>query len=199
MMDVSEQRKDLKERTEIAALRAFIWVPMYDASEEVKREVLLEIGLGEVSRKIVLIAYPGSKPDYFFADSEEHLLELLDRKEAGRVAKEHVPYLRSILRKAFPPGTVTDISITTQKNQEGQVIPGTVQLYASSEASAEDFLQSANQLGFQVSKSFEPGSHRASLDFDVSHLLGDRAKIRDLHYLVSFLKEVSVRLDIRSD
>ncbi len=180
IVDVSEHRKDLKDRTEIAALRALIWVPVYDASDEVKREVLQDIGLGEISRKIVLVAYPGSKADYFLADSEEYLQELLDRKESGRVANEHVPDLRPILRKSFPPSTFTNVSITTQKNKEGQVIPGTVQLYASSEGSVEAFLQRANELGFQVSKGYEPGSYRASLNLDVSHLIGDRAKIRDL-------------------
>jgi hypothetical protein len=179
IMDVSEQHKDLNDRTEIAALRALIWVPIYEATDETKREVLRDAGLGEIDRRIVLIAYPRSKPDYFMAYSEEELTELLYRKESGRVAKEHVSYLRNILRNAFPRSTDTGVSVITQKDREGQCIPITVLLYADSAGSAEIFLRKANQLGFRVSEGYSSGSYRADLSVDVSQLKGDRAKIRD--------------------
>jgi hypothetical protein len=67
----------MSERIATAAERAVSWIPMYSASDELKREVLREVGLERISRQIVLLESPHYRAEYRLARSEDELKELV--------------------------------------------------------------------------------------------------------------------------
>jgi len=151
---------------------------MYEASEKSKRSVLEDLGLHDISRRIVLVPIPGTKADYRLAKTEEELEELLKRQETGQLENTCGKYLRPLLRKAFPPAVTTGVSIKTQRDAGELLIPAVVSLYVITEKeNSEVFLQVARTLGFQTQNYAGSEQEYASLDIDVSDLNGDRKSI----------------------
>jgi len=164
-------------------------VTMKRAKDDVKRRVLTDLGLDEISRNIVLVETLGSKSEYRRADSEEDFQRLTDRSKKGRTEKEHAKYIRPILRKAFPKNIDTSVTFSTIVGENGVAIPQKVHLEAvSREDDIEEFLNITKKLGFVIDdsrgaiyrKMWKSDYHEATLDIDIDQLNGDRKRIKKL-------------------
>ncbi len=178
LINPSTEYSVMGNRTENAALRALSWVPGYEASEEAKRSVLEDIGLNEISRRIVLVPQLGTKAEYSLGKTEEELSKLLESQETRQIEKTYSSYLRPLLRRAFPPSVDAVVSIKTQRDPVGHLIPAVIELYVRQEhGDSEAFLQAERTLGFQTGNYAGSGRDYATLVVDVSAFKGDRKSI----------------------
>lgn len=170
----------IEERLSYAALRALSWVPMYRAKDDVKRRVLTDLGLDEISRSIFLVEILGTKSRYQLARSEEEIQKLTKLSKIGKAEKEHAKYIRPILRKAFPRSVDTYITFSTALGENGVAVPQQVHLHAVSRGQEiNKFLELAKKLEFIVDSS-DSNYCWATLDIDISQLNGDRKHIKKL-------------------
>lgn len=170
----------IEERLSYAAFRALSWVPMYRAKDDVKRRVLTDLDLDEISRSIVLVEQLGTKSEYRLARSEEEIQELMKLSNIGRTEKEHAKYIRPVLRKVFPKSVDTYVTFSTITKEDDIVIPTQVRLHAmlrGKEINA--FRELLKKLGFSVDRSYDD-SYYATLSIDISQLDGDRERIKKL-------------------
>ncbi len=174
----------ISERIETAADRALSWVPMYEATDEVKREVLKEVGLEHVSRRIFLLESPYYRAEYQLARSDDDLRRLIKRQAEGKFAKTHVAYIRRIVRKAFPTPTDISISIKASAVSGDTLIPSTVEISISADKNSTEVIGKAKLLGFgEWENSRWDERIYSSLALDVSPFKGEVAKIK------SFVRE----------
>jgi predicted nucleotidyltransferase len=169
----------LSERLETAAERALSWIPMYTASDELRREVLREVGLEHISRRIIFFESPNYRAGYRLAKSEDELKKLVDWQAEGQLAKTHVAYIRPLVRKVFPAPTTVSISVKAADTSVGSLIPSRVEVSISAEKGSLEVVQTANRLGFEKwDDSHLDEAFYASLTLDVSKFRGDVAKIK---------------------
>ena len=164
-------------------------VPMKEAKDDVKRRVLTDLVLDDISRTIVLVETLGGKSEYIRADSEEDLQRLIDRSNKGKTEKKHAKYIRPLLRKAFPKSADTRVSFSTLVGENGVAIPQKVYLTAVSyEEDSDEFLNIAKKMEFVIDESnrsaykavFNTDYHEATLDIDINQLNGDKKRIKKL-------------------
>jgi hypothetical protein len=174
----------MSERIATAAERAVSWIPMYSASDELKREVLREVGLERISRQIVLLESPHYRAEYRLARSEDELKELVSQQAEGRLAKIHVAYIRPMVRKVFPTPATISLSLRAAGVSEEPLVPSEVEVSVSIEKSLAEVVETANRLGFeQWENSHSNETFYASLTLDIARFKGDTAKIK------SFVRE----------
>ena len=179
----------IEERVSKAVSRTLENVPMYRASDMVKRRVLSDIGLDKISENIILVENLGSKSQYYNTHSDEERARLIDQSKIGKMEKEHAKYLRPILRKAFEKTMDTYLFLTSKVNAQGVAVIHYIYLTASTyEPEIESFVDLANSMGFEIDTSdsaahmtvFQTPYVRAELKIDVRHLNGDKNKIKAL-------------------
>lgn len=167
----------LEKRVLYAAFRAFSWIPMYEVNDEIKREVLIDTKLSHLSRNIILYERFGARTTYWLEESEERIIKLNELTKIGRAEKEHAKYIRPIIRKIFDKDVDVYLHFKSKINEKNNVIPLIVELYANvSENEADTSLQKMKKLGFSITDSRYP---KAYLEIDISHLKGDKKRIKE--------------------
>src|SRR6266516_1980192 len=138
----------ISERIETAADRALSWVPMYEATDEVKREVLKEVGLEHVSRRIFLLESPYYRAEYQLARSDDDLRRLIKRQAEGKFAKTHIAYIRPMVRKVFPIPADISISVRASEQSGDRLIPSIVEISIYANKNSTEVVKTAKRLGF---------------------------------------------------
>ncbi len=171
-------------------VRCVLWtlrkIPMYEAKDDVKRRVLTDLGLDEISRNIVLVVSKRGGATYRLADSDEDLQELTDRSKKGKMEKEYEKYIRACARKAFPKDTRIRTFFTSSVGENGVPILDKVGLDVLSRdldvADIDKLLHTAKKLGFRIKPEsrIDPDHFTAEIDIDTSKLNGDKKLIKKL-------------------
>jgi len=170
----------IEEQVSYAVLWALSGFPMYEAKDDVKRRVLTDLGLDEISRTIVLVEKLGYKSEYNLASSEEEIQKFNNQSKKGKAEKELGKYIRPILRKAFPKSVDTYVDFSTALGENGVAIPQHVYLHAAYRGQEiEKFLELAKKLEFIVERS-NNNYCWATLYIDISQFNGDRKRIKKL-------------------
>ena len=170
----------IERKIDISAFWSFLSVPMYQAKDEIKREVLSDLSLNDINRRIILVERLGSRSDYRLADTDEEIKKFTELSKIGKTEKEHAKYIRPILRKAFPNNIKTFVFFTTHIRENGVAIPEKVQLSATYQGKEiEEFLNIINKMGFKVGYRYSNFCN-AYLDINISHLNGDKKEIKKL-------------------
>ena len=170
----------IEERIDISALRALLHVPFYEASDEIKREVLTDLNLNDTNRRIILIERLGSKPDYKLADDDEELKKLTKLSRISKTEKEHAKYIRPILRKVFPKNIGRYVALDIHINEHDGLVLNKLNIDIKYEGEKiENFINIIKDSGFDVSDKYE-NFCIADLSIDISHLNGDKKEIKKL-------------------
>jgi len=163
--------------------------PMYKAKDEVKRKVLIDLGLHEINRKTVLVVDLYGKSEYRLAESEEDLQELTERSKKGKMERKYAKYIKAIIRKAFPKNTEVDVDFNSVIGEDGVAVPQKLFLEAAtSEEDHENFLNVVENSEFVINESgraalraqWDTNYIEAILELDISQLNGDRKLIKKL-------------------
>lgn len=158
---------------------ALQYTPLYLTSEELKRQVLIDVGLEDLSKHIVMDRRYHEKIYYSIERTEKEIDEAKWVAKENEVAREVEKPIRPVVKKSLPEHKF-DVFVNVETKNE-KIIPTVVRVHGWLRSSEEVDRQRPKllALGFKLTH-YEALYDTAELNIDVTEADGDTAKIAEI-------------------